>query len=558
MSTDADVCVVGAGAGGAVAAWALVRKGARVLLLETGPRIAPSEFATHSPDWEITSSPMERITQDRSRRSYMGFPGESLDAEFEHLMSDSPTMFAERPPRRRRHFHYARAIGVGGSTLHYQGEAHRFPAHAFRMRSQHGVAADWPITYEELAPYYARIEELLGVAGDPRNPFKPEREAYPYRAHPLSAASQRVAAGAQRLGWQSLANPVAILPQPRRDRAACHYCNGCERGCAVAAKGSVDVAVIPEAERTGRLRVVTGFQASALEHGNDGRIQAVIGHDETGLEQRYRARSFVLAAGAIETPRILLNSRGGVHPEGVGNAHGQVGTGLMEHLFVFRRYMFSESLQTDLGIPIDSRVWDFNGATGESQTGPAGFVLGQSCGGFQGPVAYALEGARGFGPEHRAAMRRHFGAGIELFGVAEQLPRSENRVGIAEENDRFGIPLARVDTRLDPGDLEVMSQTWARLGELADATGLTNSIGQFTAYDTPNAAHVGGTCRMGDDPRSSVVSAFCGVHGVSNLMIADASVLVTQGAGDSPSLTIQALALRSAEMLFERAQAGEL
>jgi choline dehydrogenase-like flavoprotein len=143
-------------------------------------------------------------------------------------------------------------------------------------------------------------------------------------------------------------------------------------------------------------------------------------------------------------------------------------------------------------------------------------------------------------------------------GVAEQLPRAENRVVLSDRRDRFGVPLARVETRLDATDLEVLVSIWGRLGELAEASGLSGFVGQSTAYDTPNASHIGGTCRMGRDPARSVVDASGAVHGIPNLVIADASVLVTEGAGDSPSLTIQALALRSAELLAERAGRGEI
>jgi choline dehydrogenase-like flavoprotein len=556
VSADADVCVVGAGAGGAVAAWALTRLGVSVLLLEAGPRFTPADYATHRQDWELTPSAFARVSRNPDQTSYESPMGERLDPEFEHLTSRSPTLFARPRRKRRLDFHYSRAIGVGGTTLHYQGEAHRFPAHAFRTRSERGVAADWPLAYEDLAPHYERLEQLIGVAGDPGNPFKPARAPYPYPSHPLSAASLRIAEGARALGWRLLPNALAILPRPRPERQACHYCNGCVRGCGVGAKGSVDVAVLPEAERSGRLRLVTGFRTGALEHDADGRISGVLGFDEAGQEQRYRARAFVLATGAIETPRILLNSAGGAHPIGVGNDHDQVGRNLMELLYVYWSGLFDRSLETYAGVPIDSRVWDFNGAAGEGD-GPAGFVLGPTCGAFEGPVGHALEGAEGFGSEHRAAMRRGFGAGMTLFGIAEQLPRPENRVTLGGRKDGFGLPLARVETRLDGTDLEVLSRMHQRLVELSEATGL-ESVGQVTAYDTPNATHVGGTCRMGSDPRESVVDAFGRVHGVPNLVIGDASVLVTQGAGDSPSLTIQALALRAAEALAERARRGEV
>jgi choline dehydrogenase-like flavoprotein len=557
LSGEADVCIAGAGAGGAVAAWALVRRGVRVLLLEAGPRFDPSSYGTHEPDWELRPSPIAAVAGEPERRSYESAPGEPLDPGFAQLASRSPTTYAAPPPERRRSFYYSRGIGVGGSTLHYEGEAHRFPSHSFRMRSQRGVAEDWPLGYRELAPYYQRVEELLGVAGDPDNLFKPPRGPYSYPAHPFSPASRRLAEGARRLGWRALPNPVAILPSPRPPRSACHYCNGCGRGCSVGAKASVDVAVLPEAEQTGRLHLVTGFQASHLEHAADGRITGLVGRDSAGRERRHRARAYLLATGAIETPRILLNSAGGAHRDGVGNAQGLVGRYLMETLYVWRRAMFERSLETYAGLPLDSRIWDFNGAAGSGPV-PNGFVLGWARGPFGGPVGYALEGAEGFGTAHREAVQRRFGAGISLFGMAEQLPRVENRVALSDRSDRFGLPLARVETRLDATDLEVLAATWGRLGELAEASRLVEFVGQRTAYDTPSASHVAGTCRMGRDPARSVVDASGAVHGLPNLVIADASVLVTEGAGDSPSLTIQALALRSAELLAERAGRGEI
>jgi choline dehydrogenase-like flavoprotein len=555
LSFEADVCVIGAGAGGSVASWALTERGLRVLLLEAGSRIDPKDQGTHRQDWEITPSPVSEAADDPRHQCYESAAGAGLDLRYRNLRSRTPTAFSRRTFERRP-FRYVRAVGVGGSTLHYQGEAHRFPAHAFRMRSRFGVAEDWPIDHTELAPYYERIEALLGVAGDPRNPFKPARGPYPYPAHPFSAASRRVAQAARQLGWELLPNPVAILPRSRPGREACHYCNGCVHGCEVSARGSADVAVIPEAERSGRLKIVTGIRTTALEYGDDGRITAAIGSDASGREQRFTARAFVVATGAIETPRILLHSAGGAHPEGVGNADGQLGRHLMETLYVRKSAIFDEPLETFAGIPLDSRIWDFNGAAGDS-TLPVGFTLATSCGPFGGPVGHALEGVRNFGAAHRKEMRA-FGGGISFDGVAEQLPRPENRVTLSDKLDSSGVPLARVETELDETDLEALSRVEARLAELAGAAGIQDFAGQVTAYDTPHATHVGGGCRMGSDPRNSVVDAFGGVHGVPNLTIADASVLVTQGSGDSPSLTIQALALRSSEFLVERMRRGEI
>ena len=551
--SDSEVCIIGAGAGGALAAWALVRRGVRVTLLDAGPRFNPGAFDTHAQRWELDASPFD--TYASAERGWEGASGEPLDAAFRELSSHSPADPGSAPTQREP-FVYSRALGVGGSTLHYQGEAHRFPAHAFQMRTERGIAADWPIDYEDLAPYYDRVERLLDVAGTARNPFKPARGPYPHPAHPLSRASQQVGEGARRLGWTLIPNSLAILGGPRDGRAACHFCNGCERGCRIGAKSSVDVAVLPEAERTGKLAIEPRVRVSRLEHGPDGRIRAVIGSHADGREVRFRARAFVLSAGAIESPRLLLHSAEGVHRNGIGNASGLVGRFLMETLYFERTGFLQRPVESYAGIPIESRIWDFNGARDDAVL-PNGLVLGASCGVFQGPVGTALEGIAGYGREHRREMRRRFGAGITLFGIAEQLPRADNRVVLSERTDARGTPLARIETRLDTDDLRALSACRERLGELGEAAEV-EFIGQVSAYDRPGATHVAGTCRMGIDPDTSVVDVEGVVHGVPNLIVADASVLVTEGAGDSPSLTIQALALRSAEALADRAQRGEI
>ncbi len=552
---EAEVCVVGAGAGGAVAAWALVQRGVRVLLLESGPRYDPARYTTHEQDVDILSAPFRRFTRE-AEPSYRSGPGQELDPDFAQLASDSISMLAGPASGRRQAFQWWRALGVGGSTLHFSGEAQRFAPHAFRMRSRHGVAADWPLDYAELEPYYARIEELIGVAGQPGNPFKAPRGPFPQPAHPLSASSLHLQGAARRLGWQLLPNSLAALSRPRPGRAPCHYCNGCGLGCMARAKGSVDVAVIPAAEASGRLELVTGFRVQRLEHGPDGRITGVIGTDARGVEQRIRARAVVLAAGAVETPRILLNSAGGAHPHGVGNAHDQVGRYLTDTLFVALFALFDPGLESYAGHPNDARIWDFNGASEDAPL-PNGILIGPHTGFFSRLRGYAWEIAPGFGVRHRQRMAEVFGGAVELYAQAEQLPRADNRVTLSGQRDAAGAPLAHVEMRLDRQDLEAMAFARARLLELAEAGEAAEIPGQWTAYDGSVSTHSLGSCRMGHRPESSVLDPWGAVHGHSNLVVADASALVTQSA-DSPSLTIEALALRAAEALHDRASRGEV
>jgi choline dehydrogenase-like flavoprotein len=183
--------------------------------------------------------------------------------------------------------------------------------------------------------------------------------------------------------------------------------------------------------------------------------------------------------------------------------------------------------------------------------------LGQVAGFFEGPVGTALEGAEGFGLAHREQIRGRFGYGTTLIAIAEQMPRPDNRVVLSEEAGPYGTPLARIEATLDEGDLQAIRAMHRRVRELEEAAGLQFK-GQSTAYDTPSATHVGGTCRMGTSPSDSVVDSEGFVWGAPNLAVADGSVLVTQGAGDSPSLTIQALALRTGEAIRRRAAHGEI
>ena len=545
MSREPDVVVVGAGAGGLTASWALVQRGLRVRLLEAGPRFDPASYPTHNPRFEL-ENPFERELASPRHDGIESATGAPLDPEFDFLGRAGSG-------GRRQPFYHARAVGVGGSTLHYQGEAHRFPPHAFQMQSELGAARDWPIRYEDLAPFYARVEALLSVAGDANNPFKAPREPFARPAHPLSRASRRLGQAARALGWSHLPNTLAVLDEPRGERAACHYCNGCVRGCAVRAKSSVDVALLPEALATGRLELVTGFRAHRLEHGADGRIRAVVGRSALGADQRHSGAAFVLAGGAIETPRLLLNSAGGAHPAGVGNGSDQVGRHLMETLYAVCDGFFASDLETWVGLPIDARIYDWLRGTPEQ---PRGMGLFAMAGPYEGPVGYAVEAIPGFGAGHRAALRRRFGAGIQLVGIVEQLPRAENRVTLSDVTDGEGVPKARVHTAPDRGDLAAVAIALERVRQWAAEAGVETEY-FATAYDTPAASHVAGTCRMGADPSESVVDPWCRIHGVPNAIVADASVFVTEGSGESPSLTIQALALRSAEALADRLGRGE-
>lgn len=519
-----DVVVVGAGAGGGFAALGLVEAGLRVTLLERGRQYHAREFPMNHDDWELRRAPfVPSPVGDPSVVMERGAP----------IGPDGATRGA---------FRYDRVWGLGGSTVHYQGEAHRFPAHAFRDTEGGTPGGDWPLSYDELAPYYERAEQVLGVAGEPGNPFRPSRGPFPTPAHPLSPGSRRVAAGARQLGWSLRPNTLALPTRSVDGRPPCQRSGGCVYGCIFGAKSSTDLAALNRARNTGRLTVLTAARAVEIETGPGDRVTGVV-YRHHGRRRRQRARAVVLAGGAIETPRLLLASRSGRHPGGIGNASGNVGRHLMETVIARHDVRYDERLEPWKGPPIDARLWDFSVPRGQE----AGFVLGVSgtMGAFHGPVSYALR-LPGIGPRHRARMRSTFGTILTLFGIAEQQPQPGNRLWLAQETDDDGVPKVHVRCGYSARDRRAVDTMHACLDALEDASGAAGTVVRRDTILAAAASHVGGTCRMGADPALAVVDALGRVHGTRNLFIADASVLVNQGAGDSPSLTVQALALRLA------------
>jgi len=553
-----DAIVVGSGAGGGFAAMGLAEAGMRVLLLERGRRFDPRrDFPMNHPDWELRPRAFRDTEMSAgSDASLVLEDGVALDQRYAHLRSSS-TPGAELKASHRAPFRYERVFGLGGTTLHYQGEAHRFSDHAFRPASLYGFGVDWPMSYAELAPYYERAEHVLGVAGDAVNPFKPPRGSFPTPAHKLSYASQRIAAGASKLGWSLLPNSLALPTRSIDARPPCQRSGGCVQGCIFGAKSSVDLTAIRRAEGTGRLQVQTEARVLTLEMGQDGRVDGVV-YRRANSDYRARGRAVVLATGAVETPRLLLVNRSTSQPNGIANSSGLVGQFLMETLLVEVTVRFDDRIDAYRGPPIDSRIWNFS-RPGRERSVRSGYVLGVSgtLGGFHGPMSHALL-LPGLGRAHKDAMRARFGTLVTLFGIAEQEPRAGNCVTLAAAKDPDGIPLARVQAAHSEADLLAMDAMLTRVKELGQAAGAVEVLQQGTTYDVPAASHIGGTCRMGTEPRASVVSAYGRSHDVPNLFIADASVLPGQGAGDSPSLTIQSLALRTAEHIVTLARRREL
>jgi choline dehydrogenase-like flavoprotein len=552
-----DVIIVGSGAGGGAAAWALASRGVDVLLLEAGPAYDPfDDYRLDRPDWEHQEFPHKVPTKDRQTIA----PLQTLDPQWSDLRSWNKVFGPYTSGDTRVSTGYSHVVGLGGSTLHFTGEAHRMHPQAMAMRSRFGVAADWPVTYDELEPFYAEAERIVGVAGPAGGDGRPGSTPYPLPPHRLSYATQKIASGCEKLGWPFVANVRAALSQRYDGRPDCNYCGNCNRGCPRTDKGSVDVTFIPKARATGHCTIRTECQATRVLAGPDDRVTGVDYIDSKGNGMHAEGRAVIVACGAVETPRLLLNSAGPHAPQGLANESGQVGRNFMETLYWLSSAMHPERLGSHRGLPADGICWQFNAP----DTVPGvigGFRFGSSTReiGLNGPIAYAQRAIPGWGQAHKAAMRDHFGCGLTVGAVGECLPHEGSFIDLdPTARDAHGQPKARIHSHLGEMELHRLTVMAKTCRDVLTASGAGDVFEEYGAYDIFHPTHVFGTCRMGNDPADSVVDRFGVSHRWRNLVITDASVFPSSGGGESPSLTIEALAIRAARHLADRSRRGAL
>jgi len=438
-----DVVVVGAGAGGGSVAYGLARAGIRVLLLEAGPQFEPArDFRLDLPTWELTRFP----NKPGSRGTYSYAPLQMLEPHRRHLRSHNINTGRLVPGDQRYAGGYHHVRGVGGSTLHFTGEAHRLNPRALRLYSDYGVGADWPLDYAALEPWYEQAEQVVGVAGPAQTAQRPRRSPCPLPAHALSWASRKLADGAAFLGWGWEANTLAALSRPYAGRPGCNYCLQCNRGCPRGDKGSVDVTFLRAAVATGNCTIRPGVQVTRLLAGQHDRVTGLEYHDGRG-EQQLAAPVVVLCAGAIETPRLLLAS------DGLANESGQVGRNFLETLSWASIGLHPEPLGSHRGLPSDSICWDFNapdaipGVVGGMRLSP---VVGEAD--LSGAFNYATRVAGGWGLRHKQAMRDRFGHALGVGAIGECLPDAGSYIDLDPDRiDDRGRPVARIHSHL--GDM---------------------------------------------------------------------------------------------------------
>ncbi|MCG6551205.1 MAG: GMC family oxidoreductase [Candidatus Magnetominusculus sp. LBB02] len=551
-----DAIIIGSGAGGGASAWGLASHGFKCLVLEAGPFYSPSEYQLAKESWEQNDFPDRAI----HRGSYSFGRMQRLRPELKDLRSWNHQTGLTNNTDYRAAGKYHHMRGVGGSTLIYSAEAHRLHPDSMMMRSRFGVSGDWPLSYSELEPYYCSAERIIGVSGPPGHSVRFRSESYPLPPHRLSYASTKIKEGCIKLGLTLESNPVAILSRPYDGRPQCNYCANCYRGCQMTDKGSVDVTFIRKAIETGRCVVRDDCRVTRLEAGDADRITRVEYMNSDGKFHAVSGRVIVLCCGAIETPRLLLTSKNNYAPDGVGNESGAVGRNFMETIYWYSSATHSEPLGSHRGIPVDSVCWDFNGA--DSIPGVIGgcrFSASVAEADLVGPINYAKRVATGWGKAHKAAMRRLFGKALVIVAMGEALPNKYSYIELnSQEKDDAGIPIARINTFIDDMDISRLKFMSKTAKEILIASGATGIFEEFSAYDTFNSSHVFGTCRMGSSPEDSVVDRYLRSHRWKNLFIADSSVFPSSGGGEAPSLTIEALAIRTANHIARLAKKAEL
>lgn len=541
-----DCIVIGSGPGGAPFAWKLAKSGLSVAILEAGTRYDPyKDYPLDKDDWEIVGFPI----RDRMQDSF----GEKqpLDKKYDNLKSWNKASGGLNLTRFRQYYEYSHVIGVGGSTLHFQGESQRLNPSAFRMKTLFGVGEDWPIDYNDLEPYYSEVEKILGVAGPNDIPYRPRKDPYPLPPHKLSFASQIIEKSCKKLGFKLTPNSVAILSKPYRQAPSCNYCNGCAWGCPRKDKGSVDVTFIPLIEKTGKCDILTNAFASRIEIENKGGLKKAKGvsyFDKEGNEQFIQADYIAVACGAVETPRLLLNS-------GI-NQNGEVGKNFMETLYYLAAALYPTRLDSYRGIPIDSVIWDWN-EPDPKRGFPGGLRLFPTVGSAVGPVDYATRYVSGWGDDFVKEVQKWFGHAFTVGGFGEFFPNKDTFVKLSENvKDRYGVPVAEIQSFLGEPELKTLEFISKTSKEILKDSGAGEVVEQFSTYDFFSATHVFGTARMGNDPEKSVVGPDLRSHEVQNLLITDASVFPTSGGGEGPSLTIESLSLRAADLFVETLRKG--
>ena len=550
-----DVCIVGSGAGGGMAAKVLCEAGADVVMIEAGPMWDAAKDSKMS-TWAYQSPRRGAATPTKPFGEFDGCIG-GWEIDGEPYTQGSGTTFD-----------WFRARMLGGRTNHWGRISLRFGPDDFKRKSIDGLGDDWPITYEDLKPYYDKLDRLVGIFGSMEHlPNEPDGVFLP---PPGPRCYERlIKQAADRLKITCIPSRLSILTRPLNDRPACHYCGQCGRGCATHSNFSSPSVLLPPALATGRLHIITNAMAREVLSDESG-LAAGVSYVNRSDRRDYavRARTVVLAASACESARLLLNSKSSRFPDGLANSSGTVGrsltdsTGLTVSGFIPKLAQGVPHNEDGVGgahlyMPwwLDNRTLDF----------PRGYHIELGGGrrapglGFMGGIQ-RYNGVGGYGQSLKDDYRRFYGSTVSFSGRGEMVPNDETYCEIDPKVvDTYGIPVLRFHFRFTDHEYRQakhMQETFREIIHEMGGTPLSPMPSRAEGYGLENGGriiHEVGTTRMGLDPKTSVVDATCRAHDVKNLFIADGGPFVSN-ADKNVTWTILALAMRTAEGIVRQSK----
>jgi choline dehydrogenase-like flavoprotein len=556
-----DVCVIGSGAGGGTAAKILTEGGLSVVLLEAGPPVNPEK------DYKMLMWPYELPHRG------IGVGGHAAE-NFGEFLAPNGAWNIEGEPYTSApgsNFQWFRSRIVGGRTNHWGRIALRFAPIDFKSGTRDGLGDDWPITYEDLAPYYDKVESYIGVFGTregvssaPDGMFLPPPKP--------RCTDLIVKKACDKIGIICIPSRLAILTRSVNGRLPCHYCGQCGRGCVTASNFSSSQVMIPPAMKTGKLTMITGAMAREVLLGKDGKAEGVSYIDKaTRTEKRVNARAVVLAASACESARLLLNSKSTQFPDGIANSSGVVGRYLTDSvgsdgwgIIPQLEKMPPHNHDGVGGMHMYIPWWKFD----RKNDFPRGYHIefggGREMPGV-GEFDDLLHEEEGYGASLKKRARETYGTGIGMAGRGEMIPNPDTYCEIDPVVvDKWGIPVLRFHFKWSEYELrqaQDMQETFRAIIEAAGGEYKTTTpiSGQrpFGIAEGGKIIHEVGTVRMGADPKSSVLNGYCQAYDVKNLFVMDGAPLVTNP-DKNPTLTIMALAWRASDYLLDEAKKGNL
>ncbi len=556
-----DVCIIGSGAAGGTAAKILTEGGLSVVMLEAGPPLNPEkDFKEHV--WPYQLPHRGAGVGGKASENFSEFlaPNGSWDIEGEPYTTAAGSRFR-----------WFRSRIVGGRTNHWGRIALRFAPVDFKSRSTDGMGDDWPITYEDVSPYYDKVESYIGVFGTKENVSSAPDGIFMPPPKPRCTETI-VKKACDKLNVTCIPSRLAVITQPHNGRAPCHYCAQCGRGCVSASNFSSSQVMIPYAEKTGRFTLITNAMVREILVGKDGKAEAVSYIEKpTRTEKKVYAKSFVVGASACESARLLLNSKSSAFPDGLANSSGIIGRYLTDSVGSSGGGVFPQLAKMPPhnhdgvgGMHMYMPWWKFDRKNDFLRGYHIEFGGGRTMPGV-GEFGALCDYVEGYGAGLKQKCREAYGTYIGFAGRGEMIPNEHSYCEIDPSAvDQWGIPVLRFHWQWSDNEIKMakdMQQTFRQIVEAGGGTYYDR-----TTPDGPNPygiqdggviIHELGVVRMGNNAKTSALNGFCQAHDVKNLFVTDAASFVTNP-DKNPTLTIMALSWRASEYLLDEAKKGNL